>query len=325
MVLATYFRSLAQCVDSGISLQQALGSLETATGMKAELIRVTQSIRDSIARGSTFVEAVSPHPDVFSPLAVGLIEVGEGIGALGDNLRKLADIHERRHRMLQATARRVIYPIALVLVAAYLVPVPILIFSGLGPYLGIAIPRTCFFVLCALIIVFGPGVARATLGRTSTHGFLMKLPLFGTAIKLLGLGRFSRAMGMSISAGVEVGRSMQLALNATDNAIIESRIEGALPVIQRHGLAKGLADARLFDAEAIGVIEIGEQTGHMGRNLQQVADDCDRRAQQILENGGRILAAALLIVVVVVSLLQVFTTMIGLMGEMREGLLDKLN
>lgn len=323
-VLATYYRLLAQCVESGISLQQSLGSLETQTGMKPELVRVTEAVRTSLSQGQTFTEAVSPFPNVFSPLAIGLIQVGENIGALGANLKKLGDIHEQRHRTFQAVVKEVTYPLLLVMMAAYVVPVPLIFMQGFSAYVLAMIPRTLGFLLAGALIVLGPAVARALFSRRAVHAFGLQLPVFGAAYRQLCLARFSRALGSSISAGVEMGKSVELALRATSNAVIEDRIEAQMPVIQREGLGPALVKTGLFKPEQTSTVDIGERTGNLGANLLQLADACEEDGRRTLGYGGKILGFGLFALVVVISILSVLSGSLQNMQHFGEGFEMKL-
>lgn len=311
-VLAMYYRGLAQCVEAGISLQQALASLETQTGMKPALVQVTQGIRDSLSRGETLGQAAEAHPYVFSPLAVGLIEVGESIGALAENLKAIATMHEARHRMIQAIIRRMMYPVILVLFAAYVPPIAIVIPRGIGGYVEHVAPRTLLIGFILVVAVFGPPILRGLLGRNLLDGLVLAVPMYGTAERHMVVARFCRALGTAVAAGVEMGQSYTLAVRAMDNVVLEGKATKALTGVKQSGLARGLTSSGLFSPSQIGIIEIGEQTGHIGDNMVRMAGDLEQSAETVLGNFGRLVGGGLFIIVVVLSLMSVFTTMLGI-------------
>ena len=322
-VLSTYYLMVAQGVDAGVSILQVLGSLETMPGMKPELARVTTQVRQALRDGSTFADAVAPFPNVYTPLAMGLIEVGESIGALGDNLRKLSEIHAARHKMRTELVRRFTYPVMLVVLANYVPPIAVVLIKGFWGYVAHVTPRTFVLVFVMLLLVFGPTVGSALMGRRAVHAFLLQIPLFGPPYRLTCIARFTRALGTALAAGVEMGRSLDLARRATENAVLERRIEQALPTIKRHGLATGLTETKFFTASQMNIAATGEQTGNLGNNLNLIADQADEEARRLFESMARILGGALFVFAVMYSLFSMFAEFMGSVADFWEGIVGE--
>jgi MSHA biogenesis protein MshG len=91
--LAQICRSFALTLDSGIPMIQALNTIARAAGNEYLTERVL-ALRDGVERGEGLYRTAQTA-DLFTPLSLQMIAVGEETGALGEMLGEVADFYER--------------------------------------------------------------------------------------------------------------------------------------------------------------------------------------------------------------------------------------
>jgi MSHA biogenesis protein MshG len=91
--LAQISRSFALTIDSGVPIIQGLGMIARAASNDYMTERVL-ALRDGVERGESLYRTAQTA-DLFTPLALQMIAVGEETGALGEMLTEVADFYER--------------------------------------------------------------------------------------------------------------------------------------------------------------------------------------------------------------------------------------
>ncbi|HEX5048144.1 MAG TPA: type II secretion system F family protein [Gammaproteobacteria bacterium] len=91
--LAQIARSFALTLDSGVPIIQGLGMIARAAGNDYMTERVL-ALRDGVERGESLYRTAQTS-DLFTPIALQMISIGEETGALGEMLAEVADFYER--------------------------------------------------------------------------------------------------------------------------------------------------------------------------------------------------------------------------------------
>jgi MSHA biogenesis protein MshG len=91
--LAQICRSFALTLEAGLPVIQALGTIARATGNEVLSERVL-ALRDGVERGEGLYRTAQTA-ELFTPLALQMIAIGEETGALGEMLDEVADFYER--------------------------------------------------------------------------------------------------------------------------------------------------------------------------------------------------------------------------------------
>ncbi|HMP84940.1 MAG TPA: type II secretion system F family protein, partial [Verrucomicrobiota bacterium] len=89
MAISRFARTLGTLLGSGVPVLQALGIVKETVG-NVVVGRVVASIHDSVKEGETMTAPLRAS-NVFPPVIVGMVDVGEQTGALPDMLMKVAD------------------------------------------------------------------------------------------------------------------------------------------------------------------------------------------------------------------------------------------
>lgn len=92
VAVARFTRTLGTMLSSGVPILEALNICSRTAGNKV-VEREVQRARVSISEGKSMVEPLSKS-DVFPPMVVQMIAVGESTGAMDAMLQKIADFYE---------------------------------------------------------------------------------------------------------------------------------------------------------------------------------------------------------------------------------------
>jgi len=90
-VLARFSSTLSSLLASGVPVMESLDIVTQAVG-NAVMANAVQSIKAAVREGKPFAEPMRRF-DIFPPLMIQMVEVGEQTGALDDMLQKAADYY----------------------------------------------------------------------------------------------------------------------------------------------------------------------------------------------------------------------------------------
>jgi type IV pilus assembly protein PilC len=337
-ILVTFTRQLATLVEAGLPVVRGLRLLrEQETSPRFQ--RVLEDALLQIESGSTIAEAFGRHPRVFSRLYVSMITAGEASGALEQVLRRLAELLERARRIQGRVCAALFYPASVVVVAALILGLMMIwvlprfqdVFRDLGE--GQPLPaytRFVFGVSTALrhylpaVAAAGFGlVALARLWTRSARGrqvfdrFKLRMPLLGPVFLRMAVARFSRTLGTLLGSGVPILQALQIVKETVGNRFVATAVDDLQKsVAAGETLAGPLKSARVFPAIAVGMVEVGEQTGALPDLLFKIADNYEEEVDNAVNAMTSLLEPIMLILLALVVgsiVIAMFLPIISLM------------
>ncbi|MBW3594077.1 MAG: type II secretion system F family protein [Actinobacteria bacterium] len=93
VALSRFARTLALLLRAGVPVLQALDIVSSTTGNEV-LARASQDVKESVRSGETMAGPLARH-EVFPPMVVQMISVGEDTGALDAMLDKVSDFYDQ--------------------------------------------------------------------------------------------------------------------------------------------------------------------------------------------------------------------------------------
>ncbi|MEO0292931.1 MAG: type II secretion system F family protein [candidate division WOR-3 bacterium] len=111
--IARFSRTLATLISSGVNILDALEITAGTTGNKLVENAVLRS-RASIAQGESIAEPLSKEKELFPPMVVQMITIGEQTGGLDEMLVKVADFYDAEVDQAVANLMSALEPIVMV-------------------------------------------------------------------------------------------------------------------------------------------------------------------------------------------------------------------
>jgi type IV pilus assembly protein PilC len=290
--LAVFTRQFSVMIDAGLPLVQCLEILGTQEEDK-NFAGVILATRADVESGASLADAMKKHPKVFDPLFTNMIAAGEAGGILDTILKRLATYIEKAVKLKGQVKSAMIYPIAVVVIAAVVVGVILWkviptfanLFAGLGA--DLPLPTRVVIMLSNNLVRFGPflivGMVAASFamksyyatpgGRRVIDGIVLKMPILGLLMRKIAVARFCRTLSTLLASGVSILEALDITARTSGNAIVEDAIQTTRKSIERgETIAAPLKDTAVFPPMVVQMIGVGEATGALDTMLSKIAD-----------------------------------------------------
>ncbi|MFY9682547.1 MAG: type II secretion system F family protein [Candidatus Sulfotelmatobacter sp.] len=290
--IAIFFRQFSVMIDAGLPLVQCLEIL-AANQENPAFQKTLTGVRTTVEGGATLANAMRQYPVVFDDLTTNMIEAGETGGILDIILQRLAVYVEKAVRLKAAVKSALIYPVAVVslagLIVAALLKWVVPIFANLFAGLGVALPLPTRIVMGLsafvgsfwwVVIVAGASfvfglraIRKNPKGRYYFDKFLLHLPVVGSLLRKIAVGRFTRTLGTLITSGVPILEGLAITARTSGNAVLEEALMKVRKAIEEgRTIVDPLRECGVFPNMVTQMIGVGEATGAMDSMLQKIAD-----------------------------------------------------
>jgi type IV pilus assembly protein PilC len=290
--IAIFFRQFSVMIDAGLPLVQCLEIL-AANQENPTFQKTLTGVRTTVEGGATLANAMRQYPKVFDDLTTNMIEAGETGGILDIILQRLATYVEKAVKLKSAVKSALIYPIAVVSMAALIVGallkwvVPI--FANMFVGLGVSLPLPTrvviglsafigqfwwFFIIGAVGIFFGfRQIRKNPRGKYWMDYCMLKLPILGLLLRKIAVARFTRTLGTLITSGVPILEGLSITARTSGNAVLEEALLKVRKAIEEgRTIVDPLRECGVFPNMVTQMIGVGEATGAMDSMLQKIAD-----------------------------------------------------
>lgn len=302
--LQIFSRQMYSLTRSGIPILRAIAGLSETTHSQ-RMRDALNDISEQLTSGRPLSSAMNHHPDVFDPLFVSMVHVGENTGKLEDAFIQLSGYIEREQETRRRIKAAMRYPIfvliaialAMVILNIMVIPKFAEMFSRFGADLPwatkVLIGTSNLFVnywpamLVGLIGTFiGIRYWHSTeKGEKQWDSWKLHIPAVGSIIERSTLSRYCRSFSMMLSAGVPMTQALSLVADAVDNAYMHDRIVG-----MRRGIESGDSmlrvsnQSQLFTPLVLQMVAVGEETGQIDQLLNDAADFYEGEVDYDLKN-----------------------------------------
>jgi type IV pilus assembly protein PilC len=279
-------------IDAGLPLVQCLEILANQQEHKT-FAKILLQVRQDVEAGSTLADAMRRHPKAFDDLFVNMVAAGEAGGILDTILQRLSTYIEKAVKLRAQVRAALIYPVAVICIAAIVVAVILLkvipTFAALFTSLGAELPFPTrvvigasnflaryfiFFVIgIAAFVFFSRRYYKTFRGRRVIDGMLLKTPILGMILRKIAVARFCRTLATLTSSGVPILESLDITARTAGNAIVEDAIIATRKSVEGgKTLVEPLKDSEVFPNMVVQMIGVGEQTGALDTMLNKIAE-----------------------------------------------------
>jgi type IV pilus assembly protein PilC len=290
--LAVFTRQFSVMIDAGLPLVQCLDILGNQEEDK-NFSKTILETRADVEGGASLADAMKKHPKAFDPLYTNMIAAGEAGGILDTILKRLAVYIEKNVKLKQQVKSAMIYPIAVLTIAAAVVAVILwkviptfaTMFAGLGAELPLPtrvviwMSNTLIRFLPFIVVALVAGAAafrqyyRTDKGRHVIDRIVLRLPILGMIMRKIAVARFCRTLATLISSGVPILDGLDITAKTAGNAIVEDGIMTTRKSIERgETVSAPLKETGVFPPMVTQMIGVGEATGALDTMLAKIAD-----------------------------------------------------
>lgn len=308
-------RQLSVMLSAGMPLADAMAAVAEQQG-RGELGSVLSRVRDDVLQGSSLHHALGTHSQVFQPLYVSMVQVGEASGTLDKVLMQLADFMDEQSRFNAQLKAAMTYPILMFLVGTgvlvflmtfvvpkitrmledleQVLPLPTQLLMGFTEFL-----TGYWWMLLlgiALIAWVGHRCSLTSRGRLWFDRKKFDLPMIGSLALQKATARFARTTATLLHSGVPLLTTLQIVERLLGNNFLQQAVaEVRVKVTEGAGLATPLRDTGAFPPMLAQMAAVGERSGELEGLLFRVADIYEHQVQTKL-NGLMALLEPLMII-----------------------------
>ena len=290
---------LALLLNSGVTIDRGLAVIKR-NSTSAPQARLVASLHDAVRRGESLSEAMAAESEVFNPLYVNLVKLGESSGSLPKIFSRLAeDIKfqsELRSKIMQAlTYPAVIFFVCIlciVFIFNYIVPQMSGLFEGLPEiptYTAFLLGASAWminyqwFLLLGIVTAVGMLVTalKTAEGARRIDEALLMVPGIRNVFILVERIRFNTAIAMMLESGILIDRCLDMAVGSVKNQTIQQDLKVAKERVKKGDtLSKALRASPLYPDFSLSLIEVGEESGQ----LEPVFAEISRRSRREFES-----------------------------------------
>tara|TARA_R110002020_G_scaffold15464_9_gene55033 strand:+ start:1305 stop:2543 length:1239 start_codon:yes stop_codon:yes gene_type:complete len=290
--LAVMAKQMAGLINAGLPLMRTLGILIEQTEGK-QLQSALIAVHADVESGASLSIALARHPDVFPPLMVSLVRVGETGGFLGQALSSIAETYGKEAELQNKIRTATTYPLVVLVIAVlgvlvmvtFIVPIFESMFTGIGSALPlptqilVTLSHNMMWILPLLVVLALAGWVWWTRNRRTdrVRRFIdplkLRLPVFGPLATKIAVARFTRNLAMMLQAGVPLVQALSIVGQASNNIVIEQAVHDIQDSIrQGRSFAAPLAKAAVFPSMVAQMVSVGEESGTLSEMLSSIAD-----------------------------------------------------
>lgn len=289
---------LSLLLKNGIKIDRAL---ETAKkGIKNNrLAKIVDKVCDDVRRGTPLSVSFEKNPDVFDPLYVSIVRIGEATGRLADVFADLAANLNFRQKISVKTRQAMIYPSIIFIVCVlsvlfifnFIVPKFMVLFSSMENLpiytdilLGVSdIFRRYQFIMLIAIVGFSILMVRIRKKdrfRRLMDVVILRIPITRQLCYTLENLRFTSSLAILLKSGVVLAEALDYALRSIGNIFLRKQLMIVKDEIkQGRKFSAAMAKTGFLPDVFDGLMEVGEQTG----NISEVFSEMEKRLRSLYE------------------------------------------
>lgn len=335
-----FFEQLYLLINSGIKLLRSLQIIVNQIEDKY-FKKIINTIISGVRDGKSFAVCMQEFPDVFDSYIVSLIYAGEGSGKLALVLKNIAQNLGQRLSLLKQVKQASLLPLITLMFAfilvfgifIFVIPQFELLFNSFEKELPVTtkvvfqistffrsnsfLPYFLIFLFCIISIKF---IFRTSFIKKIRDKFVLKIYFIGEIFLYYDLIIFLQTLAMFLESGIDIQKSLAFCKTTVSNTYFKKQL-GSVEnrVVQGKSLkdSMSLAASDYFSSNIIALVEVGEQTGCLGKMLERASNMCSQNLQYKLKIVTTVLQPILLIfvgLIIVFLMLSVYLPIFGMAG-----------
>lgn len=287
-----FSRQMATFTRAGVPVLEALATLREDCSNK-RFAGILQDAEERVQGGAQLSQALAAHRDVFPNYYGPILSSSELTGRMDEAFDQLTDYIKRDLALTRQVRKALIYPCILLAVAIGVcliivvfaiprfatffedfdaeLPLPTRMLMAVSDFVGSTAGLITGVVAVAVIIgltVF----FKSRAGKPVFHRMLLKAPVVGAVVQNSATERFARVLSVLLNSGVPLPEALPVGIEATNNIVFQNKLNASSEkMLAGQGFAQPLQDTGLFPKTVIQMVRVGERTGELPDQLENVA------------------------------------------------------
>lgn len=302
--LSNFCREFGIMLSAGMQIIPALKTMEMRAEKPAKRQAFTYMV-ECLSKGISLPDTFMSMGKTFPAMLVSMIKAGTVSGSLDKVVNKMATYYDKEYRTKSKMQVAMIYPTLLVVVTLAVI---ILLFTFVLPqffsiFEGMELPLITrifmkiseflvnkWYVLLIVCIVLTMGVIitlNIPRGKYEIDKLFCTIPVFGPLLMKGHTSRFTSAMHILLSSGLQIVPSLKISGEALANSYLEDKVRTvAENVEQGAAVSEQLEEQELFDSLVYSMLYTGEETGTTEYIYEKLSDfyevEADFATQKIM-------------------------------------------
>lgn len=274
LVRAQLFQHLAAMEKAGVPVERAFALLDLGQAARMRI----ESFRRLFGRGVDPATA-GANSGLFTVFETRLLRAAFAAGSPLPTYQRLAAHHATRASQMASLRARLVLPAAILALALFVQPLPLLINGALGipGYVARTLVPLALIAFGAMLALrlntwFASGAPGA--GRGAIERIMLGLPLFGRLHLRRNTRDFVESLALLLEAGLGLFEALPHALDTVDNRTVRADLARLLPALKSGAtLSQAVGRLRLVDSvQLFAFAHTGEESGTLPEMLLRYAD-----------------------------------------------------
>ena len=302
--ITLFTQQLALLLKAGVPIRRCFTILAHSI-KKPSFRQVILDINNDIYLGDSLAKALQNHPRLFNTIFCNMVEAGETSGTLIQILGRLAKYQQQDQSIKKRIRKALTYPL-IVLIVALAVSAIMLTqvipnfaktyekLSGDLPYITqfvidlsenfIQVSPFMFVGLLAFICIGKLILRQSQKAVFYTHSLLIRLPLIGSLLQKIILGRFISTLGTTISAGLPIVIALKSSASSVNNRCYQTAISQIIEdVTSGLSLRRALGKQAIFPITLKQMVNVGEESGSLVSILEKAGQIFEQEVELALD------------------------------------------
>lgn len=315
--IMNFCRQLAVLNNAGLSIIKAINKLAHSASSPGLSIILSQVAND-VSAGITLSEALKKHHEVFSPIIISIVDVGENTGHLSESLSYLSGYIETtiaNRRRLLSTIRYPLFVLSSVVVAMLVMNYLVIPkFTDLFGKFNLTLPLATRLIIgssnfmvsnkiplivSSIILFFGGNrLFKIQKIRYLWDRYKLQVPIFGDLQRRIILSQFTWTFSLILRSGIQIIKGITLASSIAENSYFSTQLLKMRTAIE-HGenLSQAAIASGLFTPMTIQIIEVGEESEKLDEALSEIAKFYDAEIDYDLKRLNEAIEPFLLVII----------------------------
>ena len=325
---------LAPLLSAGIRLEKALAVMGGGHSADRANHEVIESLRKGLHEGKKFSALVRGQEPRFPRIYASLIEAGEETGNMAGAVRELRRFMNETKEQRDFLITSSIYPLTIlavtfgVIVLMFTVFIPRFsqIFLDMGKELPLPtaimlfVSRMFTLLWPLWLLLIGSAAYAAVLVRRGGRArrrwdtLVLGTPILGKLVATIDIGRMTRTLAIMLESHVALLDSVRIAFKVLGNSVIAESFSGVTTELRAgNPLSKALRHSKYMPDEAVQMIEVGEQSGEVGKMLGEAAGGLENESRQSIKRLLALFEPVVIVVLALVILMVVVSIFLAVM------------